>query len=46
MGLHSHFHVIPNYSVEIVLWLCYVVVRVVTIMKNYEMYYRSAGVQV
>ena len=27
-GLHSHFHVQPNYSVEVV--LCCVVIRVVT----------------
>ena len=31
-GLHSHFHVQPNYSVEDVLWLCCVVVEVVTII--------------
>ena len=28
-GLHSHFHAQPNYSVEVVLWLC--CVGVVTI---------------
>ena len=22
LSLHSHFHVQPNYSVEVVLWLC------------------------
>ena len=30
-GMNSHFFVQPNYSVEVVLWLCYVVVGVVTI---------------
>ena len=30
-GLHSHFRVQPNYSVEAVLFLCCVVVGVVTI---------------
>ena len=30
-GLHSHFHVQPNYSVEAVLWLWWVVVGVVAI---------------
>ena len=30
-GLHTHFHVQPNYSVEVMLWLCCVVVGVVTI---------------
>ena len=29
-SLHSHFHVQPNYSVEVVLWLCCVVIGVVT----------------
>ena len=29
-GLQSHFHVQPNYSVEVVLWLCCVVVGGVT----------------
>ena len=32
-GLHSHFHVHPNYSVEVVLWLCIDVVEVVTIFQ-------------
>ena len=31
-GLHSHFHVQPNYSVEVA--LCCVVVGVVTIIEN------------
>ena len=30
VGVHSHFHVQPNFSVEVVLWLCCVVVGVVT----------------
>ena len=29
-GVQSHFHVQPNYSVEVVLWLCSVVVGIVT----------------
>ena len=33
-GMHSHFFVQPNYSVEVVLWLCYVVVGVVTIVLH------------
>ena len=35
-GLHSHFRVQPNYSIEVVLWLCCVVVGVVTKMFQYE----------
>ena len=31
VGLHIHFHVQPNYSVEVVLWLCCLVIGVVTI---------------
>ena len=30
-GMRSHFCVQPNYSAEVVLWLCYFVVGVVTI---------------
>ena len=30
-AMHIHFRVKPNYSVEVVLWLCCVVVGVVTI---------------
>ena len=29
-GLHSYFCVQPNFSVEVVLWMCCAVVRVVT----------------
>ena len=32
VGWGAHFHVQPNYSVEVVLWLCCVVVGVVTII--------------
>ena len=28
--MHSHFHVLPNNSVEVMLWLCGVVVGVLT----------------
>ena len=27
---HGHFHIQPNYIVEVVFWLCFVVVEVVT----------------
>ena len=37
-GLHSHFCVQPNYSVEVVLWLCCVVVGVVTIFAESKSY--------
>ena len=30
-GVHSHFHVQPNYCIEVVLWMCCVVVGDVTI---------------
>ena len=33
-GVHSHFHVQPNNSVEVVLLLCCVVVGVVTTLKG------------
>ena len=33
-GLHSPFLVQPNYSVEVVLWLCCVVVGVVSIIQS------------
>ena len=40
-GMHSHFHVQPNYSADVVadvvLWLCCVVVGVVTI-ENHSKY--------
>ena len=29
-GIYNHFHVQPNYSVEVVLWVCCVVVGVVS----------------
>ena len=32
-GVHSHFHVQPNLSIDVLLWLCYVVVGVVTIFN-------------
>ena len=35
-GLHSHFCVQPNHSFEVVLWLCCVVVGVVTISLMYK----------
>ena len=31
VGVHSHFHVQPNHSVDVVLWFCCVLVGVVTI---------------
>ena len=34
VGVHGHFHVQPNYSVEVVLWLCCVVVGVVSIIQS------------
>ena len=34
-GVHSHFCVQANCSVEVVLWLCCVVVGVVTISRNW-----------
>ena len=40
-GVHSHFHVQPNYSVEVVLW-CVVLgvgVGVVTILILFILYY-------
>ena len=33
-GVHSHFHVQPNHSVEVVLRLCCVVVEVLTIQSK------------
>ena len=36
IGVQSHFHVQPNCSVEVVLWLCCVVVGVVTIFFSLE----------
>ena len=35
-GLHNHFCVQPDYSFEVVLWLCCVVVGVVTIDADLE----------
>ena len=34
--MHSHFHVQPNYCVEAVLWLCCIVIGVVTIIDYDE----------
>ena len=40
-GLQSHFHVQPNYSVEVV--LCCVVVGVVTIFRKYIFYFSTCN---
>ena len=44
-GLHRHFRDQPNNSVEVVFWLCCVVVWVVTKIIIVEKRYKQAGAE-